>query len=106
MMGVRDYLGTCTPRRFAGASEMVTKMGRAKKPAVPETAEADGADDQTITTLKSYKRITKKLAQVGALLNISQPEALARYESFIDDDLMDLLAKRQAELGKKKPGSS
>ncbi len=72
-------------------------MAREKKPAADERS-----DDSEITTLKAYKRLTKKLAQVGALLNMSQPDVLARYEDAIDEDLMELLTKRQAELAKKK----
>lgn len=76
---------------------MATMMAREKKAADPPS------DDGEITTLKTYKRIAKKLSQVGALLNLSHPDVLARYEDAIDEDLMELLAKRQAELAKKKP---
>jgi hypothetical protein len=72
-------------------------MAREKKSEAP-----DGSDDEEQTTIKIYKRMAKKVAQVGALLNISHPDALARYEDDVDEDLLELLAIRQAELAKKK----
>lgn len=57
-----------------------------------------GADGGEITTCKIFKRMAKKLNQVGALLDLSQPETLARYERFIDEDLMRELTRRQEEL--------
>jgi hypothetical protein len=98
-----DSVGVVPLRKLVanGADEMTPTMARQRKDT--PAGGAGGSDDLDITTLKTYKRVAKKLAQVGALLNLSQQEVLARYEDTIDEDLLELLAKRQSELTKKRP---
>lgn len=56
-----------------------------------------------LTTFKLKAGIADTLAQIAALKGIQKQEVLDEYAAQFENDLLRLLAKRQAEL-KKKPG--
>jgi hypothetical protein len=67
---------------------------------------AAGADTpgEPVTTVKCFERVKRKVNQIGALLNLSQPEVFALYEPMMDETLLRELAKRQQELRQSKRG--
>ncbi len=72
----------------------------ATRPMAKQT-KATGAETpvgDTVTTIKCFERIKKKINQLGSLLDLSQHEVIERYERYMDEELLRELAKRQSEL--------
>ena len=62
----------------------------------------EGDDD--LTTIKTKKRIQRKIGKVAKLLGIAVQDVMDRYESHIDDDLLRIMAGQKAELEKARRG--
>ena len=56
------------------------------------------ADDDELTTVKTKKRIARKLGELAKMLGIQVQEVLDLYEKKIDSDLLRAVATRKAEL--------
>lgn len=79
---------------------MVAEMPEKEK---KERTPPPGGDK--LTSVKCYDRIRRKIAQLCSLLELNQQDVIARYEKFMDEDLLHELAKRQAELRRGRPGA-
>ncbi len=66
---------------------MRVTMGKQKK----------GADD-AYTTLKARHDLAAKVGQIGSMTGKTIPEVLDMFERVIDEELLRLMAQRQAEL--------
>lgn len=76
-------------------------MAKTRKP----SAGQEPAEDD-VTTVKARKGVAKMISQLGSLLDINQQDVLDRYAKHIEDDLSAALAKRQAEIARRRAGTA
>lgn len=79
--------------------------GRGKTPRGKDEApgEAGQGEDREVTTMKVFRRIARTLNKLAALLDVSQPEALALFEREIENRLSTELEKAQKQLRRNRP---
>lgn len=74
---------------------MVDTMAKSsRKAGVP----APRADDDTVTTVKCYRRLARVITQIASLRGQNQQDILDGYAKQLEDDLLTELANRQSEL--------
>lgn len=77
------------------ADEKDTRDRDEKKPAAKKPGDE-------VDTFKTKKRITNLLTQIAAHRGVQKQDVLDYYEEQFENDLLQLIAKRAAELKKRK----